>query len=106
MLGECWNLRLERARRRTPPRRSMFFVVTSGRPLLVVASGDKRVDEKKAAAVIGEEIDRANGERELTLLFRGLGARCRCIRETVVRPRNTEPFPTRSGIEPSQARRG
>jgi hypothetical protein len=41
--------------------------------------------------------------------IRGLGARCRCIRETVVRPfapRNTELFPTRSCIEPSQARRG
>jgi hypothetical protein len=45
------------------------------RPLVVVALGDKDVDKKKAAAVIGEKIGCANGERELILLFSGLGAR-------------------------------
>jgi prolyl-tRNA editing enzyme YbaK/EbsC (Cys-tRNA(Pro) deacylase) len=36
--------------------------------VLVVASGDKRVDEKKAAAAIGEKIGRANADfvREAT----------------------------------------
>ena len=49
--------------------KSMIFrTVTSGRPVLVVASGDKRVDEKKAAAAIGEKIGRANADfvREAT----------------------------------------
>jgi prolyl-tRNA editing enzyme YbaK/EbsC (Cys-tRNA(Pro) deacylase) len=63
VLGECWNSRLERARRRTLPRPSMIFcTVTSGRPVLVVASGDKGVDDKKAAAVIGEKIGRVNAD--------------------------------------------
>jgi hypothetical protein len=65
VLGECWNSRLERARRRTLPRPS---IVTSGRPVLVVAPGDKGVDDKKAAAVIGEKIGRVNADfaREIT----------------------------------------
>jgi hypothetical protein len=50
----------------------IFCTVTSSRQLLVVALADKGVDKKKAAAVIGEKIDRANGERELIVLFRGL----------------------------------
>jgi hypothetical protein len=37
--------------------------------------GDKGVDKKKAAAVTGEKIDCANGERELILLFSGLEER-------------------------------
>ena len=37
--------------------------------------GDKGVDKKKAAAVIGEKIGCANGERELILLFSGLEER-------------------------------
>jgi prolyl-tRNA editing enzyme YbaK/EbsC (Cys-tRNA(Pro) deacylase) len=43
---------------------------TSGRPVLVVALGDKRVDEKKAAAAIGEKIGRAKADfvREATAL--------------------------------------
>ena len=32
----------------------VFRTATSGRPVFAVASGDKRVDEKKAAAAIGE----------------------------------------------------
>jgi prolyl-tRNA editing enzyme YbaK/EbsC (Cys-tRNA(Pro) deacylase) len=37
-------------------------------PVLIVASGDKRVDEKKAAATIGEKITSANADfvREAT----------------------------------------
>ena len=48
----------------------VFRTATSGRPVLVVASGDKRVDEKKAAAAIGEKIGRANADfvREATAL--------------------------------------
>ena len=41
---------------------------TSGRALLIIASGVDRVDEKKAAAAIGEPIDRADADfvRETT----------------------------------------
>ena len=49
--------------------KSMIFrTATSGRPVLVVASGNKRVDEKKATAAIGEKIGRANADfvREAT----------------------------------------
>jgi prolyl-tRNA editing enzyme YbaK/EbsC (Cys-tRNA(Pro) deacylase) len=38
----------------------VFRTATSGRPVLVVASGDKRVDENKAAAAVGEKIGRAD----------------------------------------------
>jgi Aminoacyl-tRNA editing domain len=46
----------------------IFCTVTSGRPVLVVASGDTLVDEKKAAAVIGEKIGNADFVRETTEL--------------------------------------
>ena len=46
----------------------VFRTATSGRPVLVIASGDKRVDEEKAAAAVGERIGRANADfvREAT----------------------------------------
>jgi prolyl-tRNA editing enzyme YbaK/EbsC (Cys-tRNA(Pro) deacylase) len=46
----------------------VFRAATSGRPVLVIASGDKRVDEEKAAAAVGERIGRANADfvREAT----------------------------------------
>jgi prolyl-tRNA editing enzyme YbaK/EbsC (Cys-tRNA(Pro) deacylase) len=46
----------------------VFRTATSGRPALIVASGDKRVDENKAAAAVGEKIGRANADfvREAT----------------------------------------
>ena len=49
---------------------------------------------KEGGCGVGEEFNTPlpNGEREPILLFRGLGPRCRCIRKTAVRPRNTEPF--------------
>ena len=39
--------------------KSMVFRAADGRPVLVVASGANRVDEKKAAALIGQRIARA-----------------------------------------------
>jgi prolyl-tRNA editing enzyme YbaK/EbsC (Cys-tRNA(Pro) deacylase) len=46
----------------------LFRTAASGRPVLVITSGDKRVDEKKAAAVVGENIGRADADfvREAT----------------------------------------
>ena len=38
----------------------IFRGATSGRAVLIIASGADRVDEKKAAAVIGEPITRAD----------------------------------------------
>ncbi len=48
--------------------KSLVFRSASGRSVLVVASGVNRVDEKKAAAVIGEKIGRADADfvREAT----------------------------------------
>jgi prolyl-tRNA editing enzyme YbaK/EbsC (Cys-tRNA(Pro) deacylase) len=48
--------------------KSLVFRAESGRSVLVIASGVNRVDEKKAAAVIGERIGRADAEfvREAT----------------------------------------
>ncbi len=40
--------------------KSMLFRAADGRPVLVVASGANRVDEKKAAALIGQKIARAD----------------------------------------------
>ena len=40
----------------------VFRAGPTGRPVLVIASGDKRVDEKKVAAAIGEPIARADAE--------------------------------------------
>ena len=40
----------------------VFRGAKSGRSVLVVASGDKRVDEKKVAAAVGEPIARADAE--------------------------------------------
>jgi prolyl-tRNA editing enzyme YbaK/EbsC (Cys-tRNA(Pro) deacylase) len=40
----------------------VFRAGRTGRPVLVIASGDKRVDEKKVAAAIGEPIARADAE--------------------------------------------
>jgi prolyl-tRNA editing enzyme YbaK/EbsC (Cys-tRNA(Pro) deacylase) len=46
----------------------VFRTTTSGRPVLVIALGDKRVDEEKVAAAVGERIGRANADfvREAT----------------------------------------
>ncbi len=48
--------------------RSLVFRSASGRSVLVIASGANRVDEKKAAAPIGERIARADADfvREAT----------------------------------------
>ena len=48
--------------------KSLVFRAESGRSVLIVASGVNRVDEKKAAAVLGERIFRADAEfvREAT----------------------------------------
>lgn len=40
----------------------IFRGAKSGRPVLVIASGPNRVDEKKVAALIGEEIKRADAD--------------------------------------------
>jgi prolyl-tRNA editing enzyme YbaK/EbsC (Cys-tRNA(Pro) deacylase) len=40
--------------------KSLVFRTATSRPVLVIASGDKRVDEEKAAAAVGERIGRAN----------------------------------------------
>ena len=40
--------------------KSMVFQAADGRPVLVVASGANRVDERKAAALIGQRIARAD----------------------------------------------
>ncbi len=42
--------------------KSLVFRSASGRSVLIVASGVNRVDEKKAAAVIGERIGRADAD--------------------------------------------
>ena len=42
--------------------KSLVFRAESGRSVLVIASGANRVDEKKAAAVVGERIGRADAE--------------------------------------------
>jgi Cys-tRNA(Pro) deacylase len=42
--------------------KSLVFRAESGRSVLVVASGADRVDEKKAAAAIGERIGRADAD--------------------------------------------
>ena len=66
------GLRLRTARLRPQFMRQPRILeqLTSGRPVLVVALGDKRVDEKKAAAAIGEKIGRAKADfvREATAL--------------------------------------
>ena len=48
--------------------KSLVFRTATSRPVLVIASGDKRVDEEKAAAAVGERIGRANADfvREAT----------------------------------------
>ena len=48
--------------------KSLVFRAESGASVLVIASGVNRVDEKKAAAVLGEPIARAEGDfvREAT----------------------------------------
>ncbi len=48
--------------------KSLVFRSASGRSVLVIASGANRVDEKKAAALIGERIARADADfvREAT----------------------------------------
>ena len=38
----------------------VFRAAQSGRPVLIIASGSNRVDEKKAAALLGEKIKRAD----------------------------------------------
>ena len=38
----------------------VFRAAESGRPVLIIASGSNRVDEKKAAALLGEKIKRAD----------------------------------------------
>ena len=38
----------------------LFRGAESGRPVLIIASGSNRVDEKKAAALLGEKIGRAD----------------------------------------------
>jgi prolyl-tRNA editing enzyme YbaK/EbsC (Cys-tRNA(Pro) deacylase) len=40
----------------------VFRASQSGRPVLVVAAGDRRVDEKRIAALLGEPIERATPE--------------------------------------------
>jgi Cys-tRNA(Pro) deacylase len=42
--------------------KSLVFRAESGRSVLVIASGANRVDEKKAAAAVGERIGRADAE--------------------------------------------
>ena len=42
--------------------KSLVFRSASGKPVLVIASGVNRVDEKKAAALVGEKISRADPE--------------------------------------------
>jgi prolyl-tRNA editing enzyme YbaK/EbsC (Cys-tRNA(Pro) deacylase) len=42
--------------------KSLVFRAESGRSVLLIASGVNRVDEKKAAAVIGERIGRADAD--------------------------------------------
>ena len=42
--------------------KSLVFRAESGRSVLVIASGADRVDEKKAAAVIGERVGRADAD--------------------------------------------
>lgn len=42
--------------------KSLVFRAASGRPVLVIASGTNRVDEKKAAAAVGETIARADAD--------------------------------------------
>src|SRR5208282_3224171 len=48
--------------------KSLVFRSASGRSVLVIASGANRVDEKKAAAQVGEKIARADADfvREAT----------------------------------------
>ena len=48
--------------------KSLVFRAESGKSVLVIASGANRVDEKKAAAVVGERIGRADADfvREAT----------------------------------------
>ena len=40
--------------------KSMLFKAVDGRPVLVVASGANRVDEKKVAGLLGQQISRAD----------------------------------------------
>jgi prolyl-tRNA editing enzyme YbaK/EbsC (Cys-tRNA(Pro) deacylase) len=40
----------------------IFSAVTSGRAVLVIAAGDRRVDEARIAALLGEAIERASPE--------------------------------------------
>lgn len=40
----------------------VFRAAASGRPVLVVAAGDRRVDERRIAALLGEPIERATPE--------------------------------------------
>jgi prolyl-tRNA editing enzyme YbaK/EbsC (Cys-tRNA(Pro) deacylase) len=40
----------------------VFRAKQSGRPVLVIASGDKRVDEKKLKALLGEKVGRADAD--------------------------------------------
>jgi Cys-tRNA(Pro) deacylase len=42
--------------------KSLVFRTRSGRPVLVVASGSNRVDERKAGAILGEKIERADAD--------------------------------------------
>ncbi len=42
--------------------KSLVFRSASGRPVLVIASGGNRVDERKAAALLGEKMSRADPE--------------------------------------------
>jgi len=48
--------------------KSLVFRSAGGKPVLVIASGANRVDEKKAGALIGEKIGRADADfvREMT----------------------------------------
>ena len=40
----------------------VFRAANSGRPVLVIAAGDRRVDEARVAALLGEPIERASPE--------------------------------------------
>jgi prolyl-tRNA editing enzyme YbaK/EbsC (Cys-tRNA(Pro) deacylase) len=40
----------------------VFRAAESGRPVLVIAAGDRRVDEQRIAALLGERIERATPE--------------------------------------------
>lgn len=42
--------------------KSLVFRAASGRPVLIIASGANQVDEKRAAAVIGEKLGRADAD--------------------------------------------